>query len=153
MTISPFVHKGKNSRQNRKRDNYSPYSWEHRTIRTIQKRSNKESMGNTEIIKISDKSKTVLQYFTPSNYLIINHEFDKFLKILDPLDRKSIESAVKEIKSYPFVERIDFEMNETPTIIIKLSEVNRENKSKIYGIEYNLLRETDADIDFYIRPF
>lgn len=85
--------------------------------------------------------------------LFVNEEYYRFLNTLDQHDINAITTAVEEIASYPFVEKIEFETSETPTIIIKLSEINRENKNVIYGIEYDLLSEIKTDIDFYIRPF
>jgi hypothetical protein len=116
------------------------------------------SKSKTQLNSSTDfKSTSVWNYSTFTRYykrsLFINEEFYVFLNTLDQHDVDTINSAVVEIKNHTFVESIDFEISETPTIIIKLSEVNRENKNKIYEIEYNLLRETRADIDFYIRPF
>ncbi len=77
-------------------------------------------------------------------------EFDNFLKTLDSQDKKIVESAIKEIKSYSFVENIKFENHRVPTLIINLPEVNRDNEKTVYGVEYNLLRKIKVNIDFYI---
>lgn len=81
---------------------------------------------------------------------VIGEAFDKFLNSVDLHDRHAIESSVNEIKSYPFVESVSFENNHVPTLIINLSEVNRDHEKKIYEIEYNLLRKIKANVDFYI---
>lgn len=120
------------------------------------------NLGNYHRHTISTKS-IPLYSITEFSYLASRHVkgiseeskklLNEFLFTLSLKDTEAILSAIEEINNYSFVERIDFEICEIPLIVIKLSDYNRENKSKIYEIEYNLLREIEADIDFYIRPF
>lgn len=86
----------------------------------------------------------------PKSY-IINESFDAFVNSLDLQDKYAINSSIEEIKSFQFVESVDFESNHTPTLIINLPEVNRDHEKKIYKIEYNLLRKTKVNIDFEIN--
>jgi len=85
----------------------------------------------------------------PVSY-VIDEAFDKFLNYVDIQDKYAIESSVKEIKSYPFVESVNFENIRVPTLIINLPEVNRDHEKRIYEIEYNLLRKIKVNIEFYI---
>lgn len=84
---------------------------------------------------------------------VINEEFDKFLNTLDPRDVVKIISAVEEIHILPFVRNIMFNNKGTPTLKIQISELNREYEDKIYEIEYNLLRNINSFIDFFVKPF
>ena len=79
--------------------------------------------------------------------------FNVYMNSLKPRDRKAVESSLNTIINYPFVDEIEFENYSTPTIIVKTSEINSKYEDEIYAIEYNLLRETNADIDFYIQAY
>lgn len=98
---------------------------------------------------VSDLSTRYFIKNLPVSY-IINKAFDKFLNSVDLQDKYAIESSIKEIKSYPFVESVNFENSHVPTLIINLPEVNRDHEKRIYEIEYNLLRKIKVNIDFYI---
>jgi hypothetical protein len=91
-------------------------------------------------------------YFTQRSISssIINEDFYKFLSNLEQRNIDAIILAVKKIKSYPFVNSIDFKYKGTPTFIITLPEVNRGNENKIYAIEYQLMKKTRINFDFYI---
>lgn len=94
-------------------------------------------------------------YFTQHSIIssIINEEFGKFLSNLEQQDIDAIDAiilAVEKIKNYPFVNSIDFKNKGTPTFIITLPEVNRDNENKIYAIEYQLMKKTRINFDFYI---
>ncbi|MDD5615114.1 MAG: hypothetical protein PHH85_02830 [Candidatus Methanoperedens sp.] len=76
----------------------------------------------------------------------------KFMNKLNMNDRSVLEESLAKIKRIPLVGEIELEELETPTIIIRLSEMNREIEAKIFRIEYNLLRKLKTDIDFLVLP-
>lgn len=144
--------KGRTPRQNRKTDNYSLYSQGRLNREMDQKRFRKVSIDSNGIYNTPDNPKIALQRLIPAN-LLINYEFDKFLKFLDSRDKKSIESTVKEIKNYSFVKNVDFEDGSIPTLIIKITDLDREYEDVIYETQYNLLTNISFFIDFYVKPF
>lgn len=91
-----------------------------------------------------------LSFFATSNLYNTADEFASYLYLLDSKDRREVEASVNEIKSYPFVESVEFKNCSAPTVTVNLTEVNREHEKKIYAIEYHLLRETNANINFDI---
>lgn len=76
----------------------------------------------------------------------------KFMNTLNLNDRSVLEKSLTKIKCIPFVNDIELEELETPTIIIRLSEMNREIEEKIFQIEYNLLKKLQTDVDFLVLP-
>lgn len=76
----------------------------------------------------------------------------KFMNALNMNDRNMLEESLTKIKHLSFVGEIELEELETPTIIIRLSEMNREIEEKIFRIEYNLLKKLKTDIDFLVLP-
>lgn len=93
-------------------------------------------------------SKTDISFRTVEN----SNPLEKFMNTLNMNDRNVLEKSLTKIKRIPFVGEIELEELETPTIIIRLSEMNREIEEKIFRIEYNLLRKLKTDIDFLVLP-
>lgn len=116
--------------------------------RTSEIRSSKNTIEN-----VLDSTKKELSHFATSNLSTMGKEFYVYLNSLELQDKKEVESSLNVIKSYPFVEDIQFKNYGTPTIVIKIAEINKEYEDHIYAIEYNLLRKTNADIDFYIQTY
>lgn len=81
-----------------------------------------------------------------------SNPLEKFMNTLNMNDRNVLVESLAKIKRIPFVGEIELEELETPTIIIRLSEMNREIEEKIFRIEYNLLRKLKTDIDFLVLP-
>jgi hypothetical protein len=80
-----------------------------------------------------------------------NH-LKKFMDTLDIDDMNVLEESLIQIRSIPLVCDIELEEPETNTIIIRLSEMNREIEEKIFQIEYNLLKKLKTDVDFLVLP-
>lgn len=99
-----------------------------------------------ELIKFISKIDIPLQKVVTSNPL------KTFMNTLNKNDRSALEESLTKIKRIPFVNEIRLEELETPTIIIRLSQMNREIEEKIFQIEYNLLRKLKNDIDFLVLP-
>jgi hypothetical protein len=79
-------------------------------------------------------------------------EFNIFLSRLNDVDKKLMIVAMEKLNNYSFVTNIKYEKRCSPTIIVTLSHVDRENEKAIWSIEYWLLRKsTDkfyVDIEF-----
>lgn len=88
----------------------------------------------------------------PFQTVVTSNPLNKFMNTLNQNDRSALEESLTKIKRIPFVDEIGLEELETPTIIIRLSEMNRETEEKIFRIEYNLLRKLKTDIDFFVLP-
>jgi len=99
-----------------------------------------------ELIKYISKIDIHLQKVVTSNPL------KRFMDTLNQKDRGALEESLTKIKRIPFVNEIGLGELETPTIIIRLSEMNREIEENIFRIEYNLLRKLKTDIDFLVLP-
>jgi hypothetical protein len=80
-----------------------------------------------------------------------NH-LKKFMSTLNVDDRNLLEESLIQIKNLPFVCGIELDGYDTHTIIIKLSEMNREIEEKIFQIEYSLLKKLRASVDFLVLP-
>lgn len=81
-----------------------------------------------------------------------SNSLKKFMNTLNMNDRSVLEESLTQIKSIPFVGDIELDELGTPTIIIRLSEMNRETEEKIFQIEYNLLKKLKTNIDFLVLP-
>lgn len=101
--------------------------------------------------KLISEDVNFTQYCLLSNNL--NEDFYEFLYSIKPQDKDAIISAIKELNNYPFVEYIEFENADIPTIVIKILELNGEYEDKIYDIHYDLLGEIGVFIDFYVKAF
>lgn len=88
----------------------------------------------------------------PFQTVVTSNPLNKFMNTLNKNDRSVLEESLTKIKCIPLVDEIGLEELETPTIIIRLSEMNRETEEKIFRIEYNLLRKLKTDIDFFVLP-
>jgi len=76
----------------------------------------------------------------------------RFIDVLDINDKNILLEALVDVKRLSYVEKIEFENNENPTLIIRLSEMDREIEEKIYQIEYDLLKNFKNNIDFLVLP-
>lgn len=81
-----------------------------------------------------------------------SNSLKKFMNTLNMNDRSMLEESLIQIKSIPFVGDIELDELGTPTIIIRLSEMNRETEEKIFQIEYNLLKKLKTNVDFIVLP-
>jgi|GEM_PF-5027147 len=77
---------------------------------------------------------------------------NKFISTLNSEERQNLKISTDEIETLPFVNEIEFNELETPTLIIRLSEMNEETEEKIYQIEYDLLKHFKNNIDFLVLP-
>lgn len=91
----------------------------------------------------------------------INHSYqtietqnplNKFISTLNSEERENLKISIDVIETLPFVNEIKFNELETPTLIIRLSEMNEETEEKIYQIEYDLLKHFKNNIDFLVLP-
>ena len=73
------------------------------------------------------------------------------MNTLNMNDRR-LEESLTKIKCLPFVCDIELEELDTHTIIIRLSEMNRETEEKIFQIEYDLLKKLEINVDFIVLP-
>ncbi len=97
----------------------------------------------------------LIEYFSesiPSRTVETSNPLKTFMNTLNMNDRKVLKESLNKIKRIPLVDDIELEEHETPTIIIRLSEMNREIEEKIFRIEYNLLKKLNTDIDFLVLP-
>ncbi|NJD76363.1 MAG: hypothetical protein FIB08_04610 [Candidatus Methanoperedens sp.] len=99
-----------------------------------------------ELKKYISKKNMFFQRVEPSNPL------KKFMNTLNMNDRKVLDESITKIKRIPLVGEIELEELETPTVIIRLSEMNREIEKKIFQIEYNLLKKLKTNVDFLVLP-
>lgn len=81
-----------------------------------------------------------------------SNSLKKFMNTLNMNDRSMLEESLIQIKSIPFVGDIELDELGTSTIIIRLSEMNRETEEKIFQIEYNLLKKLKTNVDFIVLP-
>ena len=91
---------------------------------------------------------------TKNTYLTIERDnpLKRFFDILERNDKNTLLEALVDVKHLSYVKKIEFEDNENPTLIIRLSEMNRGTEEKIYQIEYDLLKNFKNNIDFLVLP-
>lgn len=88
----------------------------------------------------------------PLKKVVTSNPLKTFMNRINKNDRSALEESLTKIKRMTCVNEIQLEELETPTIIIRLSQMNREIEEKIFKIEYNLLRKLKTDIDFLVLP-
>ncbi|MFA4956062.1 MAG: hypothetical protein WC556_03710 [Candidatus Methanoperedens sp.] len=103
-------------------------------------------------IQAHELKKYISKIDIPIQIVETSNPLKKFMNTLNMNDRSALEESLTKIKRIPFVGDIELEELETPTIIIRLSEMNRKIEEKIFQIEYNLLKKLKTDIDFLVLP-
>ena len=72
---------------------------------------------------------------------------------LNEEDENALKECIQRMKKLPFVKNIEFgEFDNCSTIIIRLSEMNRDTERKIYQIEYNLMQDFTDYVNFVVLP-
>ena len=70
---------------------------------------------------------------------------------LSKKDENMLQESIRMVEKLPFVERIEVE--ETgPTILVRLSKMNKDTEKKIYQIEYNLMQNFEEYVNFIVLP-
>ena len=70
---------------------------------------------------------------------------------LNKKDENMLNESLRMVEKLPFVEKIEFEENDT-TILVRLSQMNKDTEKKIYQIEYNLMQNFDEYVSFIVLP-
>ena len=70
---------------------------------------------------------------------------------LNKKDENMLNESLRMVEKLPFVEKIEFEENDT-TILVRLSQMNKDTEKKIYQIEYNLMQNFDEYVNFIVLP-
>lgn len=70
---------------------------------------------------------------------------------LNEKDENMLNESIRMMKKLPFVERIEFEETGS-TILVRLSQMNKDTEKKIYQIEYDLLEDFDEYVNFIVLP-
>jgi hypothetical protein len=70
---------------------------------------------------------------------------------LNEKDENKLQESLRMVEKLPFVEKIEFEETSS-TILVRLSQMNKDTEKKIYQIEYNLMQNFDEYVNFIVLP-
>ncbi len=127
-----------------------------RKHRLLKKLKSGTSIKHDFVITSSETSLVLptCQEPTKNTYFPIERDnpLKRFIDVLNLNDKNILLEALVDVKHLSYVANIGFENNENPTLIIRLSKMDRETEEKIYQIEYDLLKIFKNNIDFLVLP-